>query len=98
MLYSSIEIITSISMPFSAASFRASGDAITRPSLVELLVVVVVVVVVFFSFIGGDAVGCSGLLVGSSFLVSFFSVFTDEGVCSSEDFFFADAVSLPSSL
>jgi hypothetical protein len=97
MLYSSIEIITSISMPFSAASFRARGDAITRPSLVELLVVVVVVVV-FFSFIGGDAVGCSGLLVGSSFLVSFFSVFTDEGVCSSEDFFFADAASLPSSL
>jgi hypothetical protein len=50
-------------MPFSSASFRAKGDAITRPSLVELIfsfvgVAVVLVGVGSFSFFSGFA-GCS---------------------------------------
>jgi hypothetical protein len=79
-------------MPFSSASFRAKGDAKTRS--------LAVVVAFCSSFFPLDVVCCSVLLVESSFFVgsfSFFSVFSDEGVCSSDDFFFVDD-SLPSSL
>ncbi len=78
--YQSSEIITLRSMFFSAASFRANGDAITRSPLGELFAALVVVVVC-----------CSVLLAGSSFFVgsfSFFSVFAGGAVCSSADFGF----------
>jgi hypothetical protein len=79
-------------MPFSSASFRAKGDATTRPSFVELIGLVVAC----FSFVGVGVFGCSVLLVGS---FSFFSVFPTGAVCSSEDFFFGvDDGPLPSSL
>jgi hypothetical protein len=84
----SIGIFTSMSIPFSSASFRARGDATTRPSWL---------VVVFSSFLG---VCCSVLLVESSFFggsFSFFSVLSVGALFSSEDFFAGD-VWLPSSL
>ncbi len=85
MIYISIEnrILTVKSIPFSSASFRARGDAITRSSLVVLLVGG------GFSFFGAGVVCCSVLLVDKS---SFFV-----GSFSSEDFGFVD-VSLLSPL
>jgi len=67
MIYISIEnrILTVKSIPFSSASFRARGDAITRSSLV---------VGGGFSFFGAGVVCCSVLLVDeSSFFVGSFS-------------------------
>jgi len=66
MIYISIEnrILTVKSIPFSSASFRARGDAITRSSLV----------VGGFSFFGAGVVCWSVLLVDeSSFFVGSFS-------------------------
>ncbi len=86
-------------MPFSWASFFARGDAATRPPSFELRVFAVVCC---FSFFSVEVVAWSVLVFESSFFVdsfSFFSVFSAEVVCSSDDdFAFAVDNALASSL
>ncbi len=82
-------IFTSISMPFSWASFLARGDAATRSPSAELRVVVVVFCSCCLSFFSVEVICWCVLFAESSFFVgsfSFFSVFPDEGLCPSDDF------------